>query len=148
MERLLARLERRYGRYAPENLIFWVVGLAGAINLLVFVAPDVLPLLWLDPNAVLRGEVWRALTFLFAPVQRVDLWGLIWTGFGLWLLHTMGTALEHQWGALRFDLFLFAGALATLGIAFGVGPVTGTWLAAALFLAFAAEFPDYEILLI
>jgi hypothetical protein len=148
MERLLARLERRYGRYAPENVIFWAVGLSGAIHLLVFFRPDVLPLLWLDPNAVLRGELWRAVTFLFAPVAPVSLMGLVWVGFGLWLLHTMGTALEAQWGALRFDLFLFVGALATFGIAFLVGPVPGTWLATALFLAFAAEFPDYEVLLL
>jgi len=148
MERLLARLDRRFGRYAPENVVFWVVGLSGAIHLLVFVRPDVLPLLWLDPEAVLHGEFWRGLTFLFAPVGPLDLWGLIWAGLYLWLLHTMGTALEAQWGALRFDLFLLVGGLATFGIAFLVGPVTGTWLADALFLAFAAEFPDYEILLL
>src|SRR3954463_3249232 len=118
MERLLARLERRYGRYAPENLIFWVVGLSGAIHVLVFAVPDVLPLLWFDPNAVLHGEVWRILTFLFAPVGPVNLWGLLWTGLGLWLLHTMGTSLEQQWGALRFALFCFAGALGTLAAGF------------------------------
>ena len=148
MERLLARLERRYGRYAPENLIFWVVGLSGAIHLLVFALPQVLPLLWLDPRAVLNGEVWRILTFLFAPTAPQSLFGLLLTGLWLWLLHTMGTALEHQWGALRFDLFCFAGALVTLAAGFVVGSVTGTWLSTALFIAFAAEFPDYEILLL
>jgi hypothetical protein len=148
MERLLARLDRRFGRYAPENIILAIVGLSGALHLLVFVRPDVLPLLWLDPNALLHGEFWRAFTFLFAPVAPVTTTGLIWTGIGLWFLHTMGTALEAQWGAFRFDLFCFTGGLATLAIAFVVGPVSGTWLSTALFLAFAAEFPDYEILLI
>jgi hypothetical protein len=148
MERLLARLDRRFGRYAPENIILIVVGLSGAMHLLVFARPDVLPLLWLNPIAVLQGEFWRAFTFLFAPVAPVTLTGLIWTAFGLWLLHTMGTSLEQQWGSFRFDLFCFAGALATFGIAFVVGPVSGQWLATALFLAFAAEFPDFEILLL
>jgi hypothetical protein len=148
MERLLAKLDRQFGRHAPENVILWVVGLSGAMHLLVFARPEVLPLLWLSPQAVLQGEFWRAFTFLFAPVAPVSLTGLIWTAFGLWLLHTMGTALEAQWGSLRFDLFCFAGAIATFGIAFLVGPVSGTWLATALFLAFAAEFPDFEILLL
>lgn len=148
MERLLARLERRYGRYAPENVIVWVVGLSGAIHLLVYARPDVFPLLTLEPAAVLKGEFWRVFTFLFAPLGPLDLWGLVWAGFELWFLNTMGMALEAQWGALRFDLFLFVGALATLGIAFVVGPVTGLWLATALLLAFAAEFPDVEVLLI
>src|SRR5947209_8923512 len=65
MERLLSRLELRYGRYAPENVIVWVVGLSGAIHLLVYARPDVFPLLTLEPAAVLQGEVWRVLTFLF-----------------------------------------------------------------------------------
>jgi hypothetical protein len=148
MERLLARLERRYGRYAPENVIVWVVGLSGAIHLLVYAKPDVFPLLTLEPAAVLQGEFWRVFTFLFAPLGPLSLTGLIWAGFGLWFLNTMGMALEGQWGSLRFDLFLFVGALATLGIAFVVGPVTGVWLGTALLLAFAAEFPDVEVLLI
>ncbi|MGZ6126356.1 MAG: hypothetical protein ACXWLR_15415, partial [Myxococcales bacterium] len=67
---------------------------------------------------------------------------------GLWFLHTMGTALEGQWGSFRFDLFLFLGALGTLAVGFWVGPVTGRYLAEALLLAFAAEFPDYEVLLL
>ena len=32
MERLIARLERRFGRYAPEGIILWIVGLSGALK--------------------------------------------------------------------------------------------------------------------
>ena len=148
MEKLLARLDRKIGRYAPEGIILWVVAITGALHLLVFARPDIAHLLWLDPDAVLRGEFWRAFTFLFAPTGPVDTMGLVWTGLYLWFLHTMGTALEAQWGALRFDLFFFLGALGTLGVGFLVGPVTGTWVATSLLLAFAVEFPEYEVLLI
>jgi len=148
MERLLAKLDRQFGRFAPENIILWVVGLSGAMHLLVFARPDVLALLSLNPYAVLHGEFWRAFTFLFAPIAPVTMSGLLWTGIGLWFLHTMGTTLEAQWDSFRFDLFCFAGAIATFGIAFLVGPVSGQWLATALFLAFAAEFPDFEVLLL
>lgn len=148
MEKLLARLERRLGKYAPEGLILWMVGITGALHILVFARPDVAYLLWLDPRAVLQGEVWRVLTFLFAPTGPVTGTGLIWVVLWLWFLHTMGTALEAQWGSFRFDLFLFLGALGTLAVGFTLGPVTGYYVSQALLLAFAAEFPEYEILLI
>lgn len=148
MEKLLARLERRFGRYAPEGVILWVVGLSGLLHLLVFARPAAAPLLWLLPDAVLGGEVWRLVTFACAPAGAVSMAGLFWTALGLWFLHTMGSALEAQWGAFRFDLFLFVGWLLTAAAAFAVGPVTGTFIATALLLAFAVEFPEYEVLLI
>jgi len=147
LEKLLARLERRFGRHAPEGITLWIVGISGALHLLVFARPDVLRLISLNPRAVLSGEVWRVFTFLFAPVGPLDMWGLIFTGFWLLLLYTMGTSLEAQWGSLRFDLFFFTGALGTVAIGFLFGPVTGKYVAEALLLAFAVEFPDYEILL-
>ena len=148
MEKVLARLERRFGRYAPQGIILWMVGLSGVLHLLVFARPDVAHLLWLDPGAVLQGEVWRAFTFLFAPTGPITMTGLFWTALGLWFLHTMGSSLEAQWGAFRFDLFVLIGWLGTLAIAFVVGPVPGTFVATALLLAFAVEFPEYEVLLI
>lgn len=148
MEKFLARLERRFGRYAPEGVILWIVALTGVLHLLVYARPDLAQMLWLDPRAVLDGEFWRAFTFLFAPTGPVTLTQLFWTALYLWLLNTMGSALEAQWGAFRFDLFFFLGAAGTLAISFLVGPVPGTWVSRALFLAFASEFPDYEILLL
>ena len=148
MEKLLARLERRLGRYAPEGIILWIVGISGALHLLVFAKPEALRLLYLDPAAVMRGEVWRIVTFLFAPVGPVTIGSLLWTFFGLWFLHTMGSALESQWGSFRFDAFFFLGALATLAVCFLFGPVPGTYVAEALLLAFAVEFPEFQVLLI
>jgi membrane associated rhomboid family serine protease len=148
VEKLLARLERRFGRAAPEGIILWVVAISGALHLLVFARPDLAHWLWLDPDAVRNGEVWRALTFLFAPTGPVTMTGLFWIGLSLWFLHTMGSSLEAQWGAFRFDLFFFLGAVGTIAIAFVVGPVSGHWVATALLLAFAVEFPEYEVLLI
>jgi len=148
VEKLLARLERRLGRYAPEGIILWMVGITGALHLLVFARPEALQLLWLDPAAVMNGEVWRVFTFLFAPVGLVTGTSLLWTALGLWFTHTMGSSLEAQWGSFRFDLFIFFGACATLAVGFVLGPVTGRFVAAALLLAFAVEFPEYEVLLI
>jgi hypothetical protein len=148
MERLLTALERRFGRHAPEGIILWIVGLSGFFHLVVFAKPELWPWFQLIPEAVLQGEVWRVFTFVLAPAHPVDTTGLIFTGFGLWLLHTMGSALEAQWGSLRFDLYVAFGWLGTLAVAFLVGPVTGTHVASVILLAFALEFPDFQILLL
>jgi len=148
VEKILARLERRLGRYAPQGIILWIVGISGALHLLVFARPDLAHLLWLDPDAVLDGEVWRLFTFLFAPTGRLTPSGLLWVALGLWFLHTMGSGLEAQWGSFRFDLFVLLGALGTIAVGFIFGPVTGRYVAEALLLAFAIEFPEYEVLLI
>ena len=145
MERFLSGLDRRFGRYAPENLIVFIVGLTGILRLIAFAKPELLPLFRLDPDAILHGEVWRVVTFLFAPAGPIGTTGLVLSFFGIWLLHTMGTSLESQWGALRFDLFFLLGGLATLAVGFLLGPVSGKALASAMFLAFAAEFPEFTI---
>jgi hypothetical protein len=148
VDRILARLERRLGRFAPERLILYAVGISGLFHLLVFQRPDALRMLYLYPQALERGEVWRLFTFLFAPPGPLSGFDIVWAIFWLLLMYTMGNALEAQWGSFRFDLFLFSGALATLAVGFTFGPVTGAFVSQALLIAFAAEFPDYEILLL
>jgi hypothetical protein len=149
MERLLARLERRFGRYAPTNLIWFIVGGSGLVYLMTYLKPEALGLLTMDLAAVRAGEVWRLVTFLFLPWGGgTGAFGVIFTIFALLFLHTIGTTLEAQWGALRFDLYYLLGALGTIAAALFVGSVTNEYLNLSLLLAFATEFPEYEILLL
>ena len=60
MQKLLARLERRFGRYAPEGIILWIVALSGILHLIVFAKPEAVSFLWLDPDAVLNGIAYDA----------------------------------------------------------------------------------------
>jgi hypothetical protein len=148
MDRWLARLERRFGRYAPTNLPFWIVALSGLTFLTLFAKPSSLQLLVLDPEAVAHGEVWRLLTFLFLP------WGpatgpwAIFTLFALLFLYTIATSLQAEWGAFRFDVYYFIGVLGTVISSLLVGPVTNEYINLSLLLAFATIFPDYEVLLL
>ena len=148
MDRWLARLERRLGRYAPSNLIFWIVALQGFTFAILFVKRDALQLLMLDPSAVARGEVWRLVTFLFLPWGPANGPWAIFTIFALLFLYTIGTSLEAEWGSFRFDLYYLIGALGTIASSLLVGPVTNEYLNLSLLLAFATIFPDYEILLL
>ncbi len=148
MERLLTRLERRFGRYAPANITYWLVGLSGFVFALLWVKPELAPLFTLDPELVKQGEVWRLATFLFLPWGGVGggFFGAIFTLFALLFLYTVGSSLEAQWGAFRFDLYYLLGVFGTLAASFFFGSITNEYINLGLLLAFATEFPDYQIL--
>jgi len=143
MEQLLARLERRFGRYAIHNLIAVVVGGMAIVWVLSLLKPEFQDRLSLDIRAVRHGQVWRLVTFLFIPPPSSPMWVLINLYFTWWV----GTSLEQRWGALKFNLYYLLGAVLTVIAAVVAGPATNLWLDSSLFLAFATVFPDVTILL-
>lgn len=97
--------------------------------------------LWFAWGPVLDGEWWRVATFLIAPPAIH--W--VWFAFAVACLYSLGTALEHEWGTGRFNLFLLLGAVFTIAAAYltpnrvvGSGFIAGT-----IFLAFAYLNPNY-----
>ena len=144
MERILARLERKLGRYAIERLTVYLVG-AMAVGLAIAIfRPEVLERLVLDPHAVPR-EPWRLVTFLAIPRTTSLFWGFI----SLMFLHFVGTSLEANWGAFKFNVYYLVGVLTTIAAAFVTGqPQTNAYLNESLLLAVATIAPDFEILLL
>jgi len=143
MERLLERLDRRLGKYAIPNLMAFVVAGMGIVWVLSMQRPEVLSRLWLDFNAVRRGELWRLVTFVLMPIPGLEMFMLI----NLYFLWWVGSSLEQHWGSFKFNVYYFIGALGTIGAALIAGASSNTWLDSSLFLAFATIFPDVTILL-
>jgi len=138
----LSRLELKYGRYAIRNLTQYLIGINIAVYVIVFVTLDP-SFLFLIPNEVLRGQVWRLVSFIFLP----ETTNPIWVFLQLYLLYFIGTAIESVWGRFKYNLFYFCGMIITIIAAFisGLG-VTGLYLNLSLFLAFATLFPEQELL--
>ncbi len=141
MDRLLARLERRFGRYAIPNLILYVVGGMALVWALAFVRPEASVRLMLDLEAVRHGEVWRLVTFLFLPQTSSVYWILISLYFTWWV----GSSLEEQWGAFKFNAYYLFGAFCTIAAAAIAGPQTNMYLNLSMLLAFAALFPEVNV---
>jgi hypothetical protein len=148
---MLDFLERRLGRFAVTHVTLYLIigqvfvclsALLGLLDLRQFV---------LVPVLVVNGEPWRVLTFLFypPPVNFGSMMSLFFLPFAWWIFYLMGNALEHYWGAFRYNLFLFVGFALTIGAAFLTpnSAVTNAFIAGSVFLAFAWLNPDFELAL-
>lgn len=144
MERLLARLERRFGRYAPGNLTYVLVAAQFLGFLLGFADHEKLAALAFDRYWVLHGQPWRVVSWLAIPPSTSPIWAF----FSLFWLYRIGTSLESEWGAFKFAVYWLMGMLSTLGTAWLIGaPASNVVFVMTLFLAFATLWPDYQVLL-
>ena len=150
---LLDKLERKFGRYAIHNLMYYIIILyALGYVIVTFVPQFYVQYLSLDPTMILRGQIWRIITFIIYPPNT----GLFYFLISMYLYYSIGRILEAQWGAFRFNLYFFTGVLLHVVAAFiscyvfgaNIGPAFGTYyLNYSLFFAFAATYPDMQFLL-
>ncbi|MFO0640187.1 MAG: hypothetical protein U0183_13295 [Polyangiaceae bacterium] len=144
MDALLARLERRFGRFAIPNVTMYIVGGMAITFALSMLRPEILSVMELDLAAVRQGQVWRLVSYLFIPRTT----SLIFVFFQLSFTWFLGRSLEAEWGPLKMNLYFLVGMIGTTIAAAATGePVGNQYLTTTLFLAFATLFPDYQITL-
>lgn len=170
MSDLMNKWERKYGKFAIKNLTLYMIIMYIAGFVMELVAGDFLyKYLTLDIYKILHGEVWRLVSWLFMPPGQLG----IFTIFMLLLYYWLGNTLERQWGAFRYNLFIFSGIFFTILGAFvvylililKVGKVEGAdalvsqlslyaamgyntyFINTSIFLAFASIFPDVRLYL-
>ena len=117
--------------------------------------PKYLVWLTLEPAYILKGQIWRLITWVLVPPSRQLLTVVIM----MLLYYQLGTALERTWGTFRYNVYIFSGILFTILGAFLLALIFGTdmvgyggyfstyYINMSIFLAFAASYPDMELLL-
>ena len=137
--------ERKLERFAIRDLTLYMVGGQGLALLLGLMMPGFISNLLLVPEAVMSGQWWRLLSFIFTPPSGNPLFAV----FALYLLYFMGGSLENQWGTLRYNLYVLIGYLMTIAVAFvfPYGVASNIYITGSIFLAFAFLFPNFEIML-
>ncbi len=137
-------LERRAPWLGTSGVIKAVVLLNALTFLLVTLDPAYAGMLALIPEQVLRGEVWRLVTYIFVP--QTD--SAFWVFFLLLFTWFLASALEETWGALKLNVFYLIGMVGATVAAFFFGSdSSNTFLNLSLFFAFATIAPNYEIFL-
>ena len=142
---LISRLQRKLGRhYIPNLMKYLCIGMLGVYIL------DFLPflrsaseLLYFDRSLILKGQVWRLLSFVFLPPPG----GLLFILLNLYFYYFLGTTLENRWGSARFNIFYGLGVLGNIAAGFIAGTNTNYYLNLSLLLAFAVLYPDMEFML-
>ena len=145
------KLERRFGKYAIPNLMYYIIGIYLVGFVIELFAPDVYTYyLSLDVAKVLHGQVWRLVTFILQPPSS----SIIFMVFTLYFYYVIGTVLERIWGSFKFNVYYFSGVILHIIAAFVIYIIFGWsfnmstyYINLALFLAFAVEQADTEVLL-
>lgn len=166
------RLRRKLEKYAIPNLTLYLIICYGIGYLMQFLVPAGYQYLMLDPFLVLKGQVWRLVTWILIPPDSSNIFFVLIT---LYLYYSLGGLLERIWGTYKYNVYLFSGLLFTILGAFvlcgysvlmGAQPTmyTGLYLLnngstvyfgqfstyyinMSIFLACAASIPDVQVLL-
>lgn len=148
MERFLATLERRFGRWPLPNLVHTLVGASAIVFALRLVSSRPLIALILDRDAIAHGQIWRLVTHVMIQDYEPRGFGLLWMLFWVGFMWTIGTSLEHEWGRFKTNFYVLALVLGTTvaGLLTGM-PTSSMIVTSMLVLAFATLFPEYEIML-
>ena len=154
MKNWLDKMERRFGRYAIRNLTMYLLAGYAIGYLLSFTMPQLLTYFTLEPALILKGQVWRLLSWVIIPPND----NIIFVIFMMLLYYSLGNTLESYWVAFRYNVYIFSGILFTVIGAFIVngliGGITGFgslystyYINMSIFLACASIMPDYQLLL-
>lgn len=142
---LLDTLERKFGRFTfPYLLELLLIG-----QVMVYFATEsgLVPVwdLMLVGAAVMSGQVWRIFTFMVIPLRANPLFFALFI-YITWLI---GDALRNQWSEFRFSLFVGMGWACTVAasLLFPLAPMENAYILGTFMIAFAALFPNFEILL-
>lgn len=156
----LDKLERKIGRFAIPNLtVYLLIGYVIGFGIM-YLMPEMVGYLTLEPALILRGQVWRLISWVLIPPTG----NLISLVFLVLLYYSLGTALERTWGSFRYNVYIFSGLLFTVLAVFGlyafyyfrygvevplsmIGLIGTNYITMSIFLAFAAIYPNMEVML-
>ena len=146
------KLERKYSKYAIQNLMMYIIVLYAVGFVFEVFAPGVYSTyLSLDFAYIFKGQIWRLVTFIIQPPST----SIIFVFFSLYFYYLIGTVLENIWGSFKFNVYFFSGVILNIIAAliiyliFGISFNMSThYINLALFMAFAMEQPDMEVLLL
>ena len=165
----MSNFEKKSGKYAIKNISLMLIMCYAVGYAIQFIGDGFLNFLTLDPYKILHGQIWRIVTWIIVPPSSFSIFTIIM----LFFYYSVGTTLERTWGAYRYNLYLFSGMLFTVlgsfvamglcylffgdvmvipGNAEYVCSLYGTlfstyYINMSILLAFAATFPDMQVLL-
>lgn len=142
------KAERRLGFIAIPGLLRYVAAFTALTFILYKIDPRYLTYIDLDMREVMRGQVWRLVTYIFNPQLGSLIPAPDWfnAAFSVLFLIWVGDRLEEAWGAFRLTAYFLLGMIGTTVAAVLFGEeFSNRMLYSSLFFAFARFFPNLVI---
>ena len=138
-------------RFGIPRLMLWII-IGNALIYLISMMDRSGMLVYqlcLIPSQLLKGEIWRLVTFVFIPNS-----GGIWLVIELYFYYLIGGMLERAWGTGKFTVYYLCGMLIT--VIYGIlaylitgsnSAVTGSYLSLSMFFVYATLWPENRVML-
>jgi hypothetical protein len=116
----------------------FIIGSGGLFNLLTF-----------HPALIMRGQIWRLITWIFLPLSN----NIFFVAIALYFYYFIGSTLEREWGTAKFTIYYIFGVLLNIIYGFIMWYIIGAqfftivpnFLNLSMFFAFATLFPDITV---
>ena len=138
----ISKLEKRFGSWAVPHLTLYLMAIQAIGVALLLTGYSDFEDLVLVGGLVQSGQWTRLLSFMMIPKTLSP----IWLFFTFYIFYLIGSSLEREWGAFRFNLYILLGYLFTIAMAFASpgAVITNTYFIGGVFFAFATLFPNME----
>ena len=144
IEAWLSRFCYKHPRVAiPHLILYIIIGNAAVFLLDLFSEGTATQLMMFHTGLILKGELWRLVTFIFVPNSSG-----FWIIFYLLFLYYVGTTLERTWGSAKFTVFYLLGVILTMLTGLIAGYTTMYYVNLSLLFAFASLYGETQVLLI
>ena len=145
----------KHPNFGIPNLMMYIAVGNVAIGLIDnFSAYPLSSALFFFRPAILHGEIWRLISFIFVPITgdfgilnfTVPGTSFFMTVLSAYFYYWIGSLLEREWGTAKFNCFYFSGVV--LNIIFGMimGVSSIAYVNMSMFFAFAVLFPNMQVL--
>ena len=162
MKKLMNEVDRfcaRHPKFGVRNLMLYIVIANVAVWLFGMMdsGGTLISLLIFSPYHILRGQVWRIVSFALVP-HNTGLLALI----SFYFYYFIGRTIEREWGSGKFTIYFFSGMVLTVVFGFAVyfiygggealsyfigGRLSAYYIYLSMFFTFATLYPDMQVLL-
>lgn len=164
--KFIDKLERKFGRFGIPNLTIYIIGCYVLGYILTAAAPGVLSTLSLDMSMVMKGQIWRLVTWVIYPPSSVGgMSNLLMFVLAIAFSIIRSVPLWNVPGELSDILCIFFGTFVysycsgafvcsyrrlcdRWGMMLPYGSIFTTYyISLSIFLAYAVTYPDLQLLL-
>ena len=146
LSRVIDRFCQKHHGFGVPRLMLFIVLISAAI--FIIGGEGLFNFLAFHPALIMRGEIWRLITWIFLPLTG----NIFFVAIALYFYFFVGSTLEREWGTAKFTIYYIFGILLNIiygfimWYAFDVYVyLVPNFLNLSMFFAFATLFPDVTV---